>query len=68
MSIDEALREKYRVQTMLSESATDIHDYFQRSHEAAKRAMAEIGLSPNYASTPTIRGGLSERHGKDCVK
>jgi hypothetical protein len=53
MGIDEALREKYRVQAMLSEAAVDIHDYFQCSHEAAKQAMAEIGLSPSYASMPT---------------
>ena len=55
MKIDEALSEKYRVQTMLSGSAIDIHDYFERSHEAAEKAMAEIGASPNYAERQQMR-------------
>ena len=59
MKIDEALSEKYRVQTVLSESAVDVHDYFERSHEAAKKAMAEIGTSPNYSGAPTDASGRS---------
>ena len=52
MKIEQALSEKYRVQKMLSESASDIHDYFERSHRAAGKAMAEIGATPNYSGSP----------------
>lgn len=50
MTIDDALMEKNRVQVQLSTSATDIHDYFVRSHEAAYQAMVEIGKTPNYVA------------------
>ncbi|WP_100918741.1 hypothetical protein [Candidatus Thiodictyon syntrophicum] len=54
MKLDEALSEKYRIQAMLSGSAKDIHDYFERSHTAAKKAMAEIGASPNYSKPQQV--------------
>lgn len=49
MKIEEALKEKRRVQRLLSESAKDIHDYFERSHRAATQAMSEMGTAPHYA-------------------
>ncbi len=57
--LDEALSAKYRIQAMLSGSAKNIQDYFERSHTAAKKAMAEIGALPNYSKRQQV-------HPADC--
>ncbi len=56
MILNEALKQKYRVQKRLSESATDMHDYFEKSHSTALEALEKIGAKPNYKALPTING------------
>jgi hypothetical protein len=59
MILNEALEEKYRVQKKLSESVSDIHEYFEKSHNSALKALAKIGTSPNYQSLPGKETGLA---------
>ncbi len=42
---NEILKEKSRVQKILAESATDIHDYFVNTQKDAKQFMEEYGYS-----------------------
>jgi len=41
MKLDEALGEKYRIQALLSGSAKDMHDYFERSLDSLLNSRAE---------------------------
>ena len=45
MITNDILQEKYRIQKQLAEAAKDVHDYFARTHESAKRIMNSIEIT-----------------------
>ena len=53
MIIDDILKEKYKIQKKLSESALDIHDYFNKSHDATVKIAKEYGIKLKYGKLPT---------------
>lgn len=53
--IDPVLKEKYRIQKILSEEAKDMQDYTRRAHDDVNRYFAERGWTPNYQSIETNR-------------
>ncbi len=51
MITSEILKEKTRVQTMLSANCSSVHEYLLRSHQAARDAAAAYGVSLRYTQT-----------------
>ena len=52
MITNEILQEKYRVQKKLSEGCTDIHDYFDKAHQAAELLSQQYGIKLKYEGFP----------------
>ncbi len=53
MILNEVLIKKYKTQKKISESSTDMHDYFEKTHKAAKKLSQKYGIALRYQRLPT---------------